>query len=68
MVYRGRVHNGTVILEKPCPWSEGTELIIEPIEPRESGKSAGRRSAGKGRAGPRANVSRKETRKRKRKE
>lgn len=33
MIYRGRVENGTVVLDEGIRLPDGTEVTIEPVEP-----------------------------------
>lgn len=33
MTYRGRVQNGKVVLEEGVSLAEGTEVVVEPVEP-----------------------------------
>ncbi len=33
MPYRGHLENGVVKPDEAFPWSDGTEVVVEPVEP-----------------------------------
>ncbi len=45
MTFRGRIHNGVVVLDEPVPWAEGAAVRIE-LDSTETNKNIPQRVGG----------------------